>query len=803
MNSNLYVLNYNNYYNRIVKRLDTLDEYMTYSTGITIESCSFNPNDGVTTSHYFKSNIKQFNGDYLLETQVNTQGIEQIKSRWFILEVRRERVGGWTLTLQRDIVADKYDAIIEAPVFIEKATVGLNDSAIFNSENMTFNEIKTKETLLKDGTNSSWIALYFAQDTEIAEKTVTLKGDADIDLTTIDHTAWQYYGLVSKPVKPSNLSVGILFEALHVYADYLYNDYNGHWYKYETPVGNVAYGSSTKNRLKILQNSINENAETIITNTLNDITSEKGWLNSFDASIYNNKLIAFRDGYYRCKIIESTTNFAEKSGVNLTSTYSNLKSRVETIFNTTGVDWRLVQNETGYAKLFSLKTTLKTYTVELTLESANNKTYSYKIPQGHNRTEDQPFDIVMIPYDSVLFRKGGGASKSSQQNVSLLVAKDIIENNKGSSKLIDAQIVPYFPRPDIIIKSDITDSPKINLDAFVENTDYNVITDSSNKPVSFIWYVQKASFTNRLSYDCGSLDVRTVSLFGDEYDIKCAIETQKLRICSPNYNGIFEFQPIKAGINTSTIDFDIDCTYMPQTPYIHVSPVFNGRLYGGDFDDARGLICGGDFSMAQSSDQWETYKAQNKNYQIAFNRQVENIEINNSVQRINEVASTIVGSAQGVTSGAMTGAMVGGPYGAAAGAIVGGAAAVGGGIADIVNNEKLRQEALDYTKDQFGYQLGNIKALPDSLVKLPAQTYNNKYFPFVEYYTCTDEEKEALKNKIKYNGMTIMRIGSISDFILGDYSYIKGQLIRLEDTGCDSHEVMYIASELNKGIFIK
>ena len=125
------------------------------------------------------------------------------------------------------------------------------------------------------------------------------------------------------------------------------------------------------------------------------------------------------------------------------------------------------------------------------------------------------------------------------------------------------------------------------------------------------------------------------------------------------------------------------------------------------------------------------------------------------------------------------------------------------GAADIMLADKLRKESLDYTKDQFGYQLGNIRALPDSLVKLPAQTYNNKIWPFVEYYTCTNEEKLALKNKIKYNGMTIMRIGTIKDFIRQEESYIKGKLIRTDLIKADSHEIMELAAELNQGIFIK
>ena len=50
--------------------------------------------------------------------------------------------------------------------------------------------------------------------------------------------------------------------------------------------------------------------------------------------------------------------------------------------------------------------------------------------------------------------------------------------------------------------------------------------------------------------------------------------------------------------------------------------------------------------------------------------------------------------------------------------------------------------------------------------------------------------------------MTIMRIGKINEFLQTEPTYIKGQLIRLEDTGEDYHFINEIANEINKGVFI-
>ena len=74
-----------------------------------------------------------------------------------------------------------------------------------------------------------------------------------------------------------------------------------------------------------------------------------------------------------------------------------------------------------------------------------------------------------------------------------------------------------------------------------------------------------------------------------------------------------------------------------------------------------------------------------------------------------------------------------------------------------------------------GNRMGqNIQAIPTSLTKTSALTYNTRVWPFVEYYTCTEKEREALKDKIKYNGMTIMKIGKLTDYTLGVGNFFKG-----------------------------
>ena len=70
-------------------------------------------------------------------------------------------------------------------------------------------------------------------------------------------------------------------------------------------------------------------------------------------------------------------------------------------------------------------------------------------------------------------------------------------------------------------------------------------------------------------------------------------ETKMYRLCSPNWASSFEFSPIK---NNGVSYFNIYCTFKPYQPYIRIAPGFR-NLYGADYNDARGLILGGDYSI--------------------------------------------------------------------------------------------------------------------------------------------------------------------------------------------------------------
>ena len=285
-------------------------------------------------------------------------------------------------------------------------------------------------------------------------------------------------------------------------------------------------------------------------------------------------------------------------------------------------------------------------------------------------------------------------------------------------------------------------------------------------------------------------------------DVKVSNECDMYRLSSGNYNGIFEFSMAKSyGID----GFKVECNYKPWSPYIHIVPKLKG-LYGEEFinlDDARGLICGGDFSLTQLSNQWADYQLNNKTYQEMFDRQIKNLDVTQDIQRQQTEIGAVLGALGGGITGAAGGYKAGGGYGAIAGAGLGLIGSAVGGAVDLDMLKRQQQEQRSYQIDMYNYNLQNIQAIPSSITKTTALTQNTRIWPFLEYYTCTDVEKQAFRDKLKYNGMTVMAIGKMSDYIIpGEPHFLLGQIIRLPNLREDSHMANDIYEEITKGVYI-
>lgn len=842
--TNIYVIKYNTYFNRIVKRESSLTDYLTGEYQISPNN-SFNPNDDVNGETVVNFKPK---GDYLI-----VANDDEIVSRWFIIESIRLRTGQYRLTLRRDLIVDDYDTIVESPMFIEKATANTNDPLIFNSENMSFNQIKKSETLLKDETNCAWVVGYIPRDFKSDGVTITYPLTGSQDFTVEKLSDWKYYNYIGTnkgSLQKAIYGVYVKAEQQMISAG-LNSDGSIYSLPYWEPsgkVGDIPTPSLIENGLTFVDPYLNalsinkfrdEVFNGVIVKDLNSqLSSEQGL--STDISPYlqselNNKILLDKSSntYYRITVTntyrEEITNF---SNININR-------------NIPGVEI------TGTAQTGNFKVDFAYYEVTIKIEQAYETAY-LTIPENRYHLNDQPYDMFCMPFsDDLEIYKNGTLQLKANKNLALSIGTSI-GSMVGSTGIYDVQLLPYCP-----VRYCIQDDGKFD---FKDATVTKIVRDSEGvKPIGYLFWANTSTFTFNINqrltilkdeissshhtetisniggvsvlipfanvlkvevvnstipyikYGYSKVTGQLTINYGTENagkevgftvvatiassfsptaeEIKVANECDKYRLCSPNYNGQFEFNLAKNGdVNY----FNVDCSYKPFNPYIHVNPEFGG-LYGRDFNDARGLICSGDFSLPQITSAWANYEANNKNYENIFNRQIQNLEISQNNQRLADIVGGISSAA---TVGMGAGLLAGGPIGAAVG--IGSAAS---GVADYFINENNRKEQMSYTKDMYSYNLQNIKAIPYSLTKVSAINSNNKLYPFIEYYTCTQDEKDALINKLKYDGMTIMKIGTINQYLHKDKTFIKGTLIRI-NLNKDSNYINNIYNELMKGVYI-
>lgn len=209
---------YNNYFNRIRKQEADISAYKEASTSyLEYGNVNFNPNDGIVTELVVGGDTQKIvttvgaetnskpldfeeagSPDYLIAYNTKTIQIDgvdttvnEIHSRWFILECVRIMNGQYKLALKRDVLVDYGEDIMTAPCYVEKGWIDdVNNPLVLNSEGMSFNQQKQGETLLRDATNCAWLVGYLKKD--ISEpKTVSYTFPSEVpEAVALDSFDW-------------------------------------------------------------------------------------------------------------------------------------------------------------------------------------------------------------------------------------------------------------------------------------------------------------------------------------------------------------------------------------------------------------------------------------------------------------------------------------------------------------------------------------------------------------------------------------------------------------------------------------
>lgn len=768
----LYFLKYNNYFNRTYKKEKQLISYLDFEVG-RVEDCElWNPNDGVYTEQDLEYEYEM--GKVFPDYMIAAVGSE-IESRWFVLDGKRLSNGMYHMSLRRDIIADEIDKILESPMYIQRALLPENNTLIYNGENISVNQIKTKETLIKDNSGVAWIVGYLNRS--VKSKDITGALDIEPNATYDSLAAWTDYQYVANWFNGYTADSNNWFTLYwsKVNANPLAPDW---WVRsWDIKLGYIKQNSDSQNRIRLgwvhtpsdsfPSTNLVTDAFTQSTSWIDDIRTNFGIKSEVDTQNLvglDDSIVYIKDinTYYKVRLISESVTYEE------TLNSTEAKTEASQIYNIcSNVLGGNLNNTAGKEPVYTFHSSGTRYKLELE-EISTEKGFKYTIPAARPHLDDAPYDMFAIPY--------GTYNSLGDKTIAMKAATAATaEFNVGTaSELYDVQLLPFQP---VLSSTTITD-----------------IKNSADKVIGKIYWATSSTFSKTILLN------EPVSVKNKKIEHIC----DKYRLVSPNYSGQFEFT---AAANNGISGVKVDATYLPLNPYIRVAPLFGG-LYGKEFEDARGLICGGDFSLPVVNSAWISYQQSNKYYQAIFDRQVSNLEFNNKINRTMQGWQVGAGIVQGGASGAVAGSTFG-PWGAAGGAAAGLVASTLGGAYDLNLSEQLRQEQLRYNSDIHDLNIATIQAQPYSLSKTTAFTANNKIFPILEYYTCSNEEKELVATHIINYSMTVGAIGKLKDYIKNTWQYnnvyarnfIKGTFLKLKDLFEDYHYLNALNEELNIGVY--
>lgn len=718
------------------------------------------------------------------------------------------------------------------PCMINKGIIkSFNSPLLRNSEGVSVNQVKSdREILLKDNTSVPWIVIYLAKGT-LTDPNLP---QVTIPLVSPDYTLsgsiedWDLYkfrlgGDENTKDYVTATTVNINYNYKHTGEVHLWDN---DMYSYQATVsligdglvesgmdqGNTSFSTNLSldpRGLATVKSHLDELIGTNYTNTI--ITRAIDLFNVHrlaDLIQYDGKIIKDSlNKLYQIKVVQVSNPVEEVQLVYGPPLYNTLTE----IWNNAAA-----QSVVPGAGAITVSAPCVNYRIEISEVSSANM--SFILNRLNDFVSDSPlFDVIALPYGEINYTTGNSGvyangSYTTSATKSMMIA-NAIGTQLTSSRVLDIQLLPYcpvwIPKGSEGSFTDVgaymltgTEIPTMVFD----NAASMGIVLEGNDHQDMIFGVKHITSTFNISQPVSAGSYKHAVSIGDSCRrVKYVNDCTMVRLCSPNYAGVFEFNLAKNGMSVES--FNVDMTLRPFNPYIHVNPNFK-MLYGTDTDDARGLICGGDFSLGVLNDQWKQYELQNKNYQAIFDRQIQNLDVTQDIQRVQAWAGLFGGAAQGAASGAAIGAFAGGGViGAAVGGALGGAASAIGGAADLAMLDKAQKEQRSYMQDNFKLQLGNVKALPTTITKTSALTANNKIFPFIELYECTETERDAFLDKIEYDGMTVDAIGKMNTYVtLGSekYEYIQCRIIRYPTNlmNISNHEIDELNNELMKGVYI-
>ena len=833
--------NFNNYYNRQLKIRETLDDYIDddeiYITSIGTEErpMNFDIKDGLLTEAIFNYTAANPTPDYAIVEYEDTF------TRWFVIECKQTRGLQHKAILKRDVLAEFYSVIKESPCIIQKGYVGNSSVLAFNKEQQQYNKVKDKELLIKDTTGMGYVVGFIDRDKDHNSPIdATYKGSLEVnfDYATLSSEIKDYMAIGSatpnqKLTRIYNNSKEEILYALNtnilwqltgpfivrnrendtgkIYASI---QSEGRSYFSQAPsTGDVVSKYTTLTRAYLSESDTPTlehcglratQYDYVTENQIKSFTEQyaKKWnskLNISLAEIYTalnydyskmNQLLDYvgqiceiSGVYYKVELVRSNKQSLSVA-VNNTAFPNSFKNSLK---NTLPTNQEVESMNAGSnsPSYITGHTPEELQPSDFTMYYNNEEIYLKLVQQNinvwtvvtskTNRTHlvDAPYDMFVIPYgDDNITYKYMNVDYHPDKRMALNLAIEMCRS-LGTGASYDIQIVPYCPIRNEGTIADEVDFSLCNCETIYSGTNH----DSTDTVIGVYMWAEKSALTFSIEEGRGDL-----TLVGSELTYKEITQLKQFILCSPDKSSQWEFNPcMNNGIKKWNVSFD----YRPFSSYVKVQPEWD-YLYGSSESDMRGLIFNGSYSITQLSDAWSNYVANNKNYQAIFDTQIGTQIKQYDIQ--NKAAWETL-AARSIGWG-----------------FVGPAMKTYYNIKEQEMQESIQNVQLEAQRKLFEYQLDNIQSQPTTISKLTSINTDFRIFPFVEVFTGSDTDIKNFRNNIKWNGMTIMCVGKIEEYLeSGTETFVQATLLRYNhfiNIENDFTAVQEINTELNKGIYI-
>lgn len=852
MFSTIYLFNRTKYgyHNKLYTLKRTLDNMIEQSSEWTKrERVNFDRTNGLMTTIVLNTSSTAHNDNYYEFNYLYDVTRDQ---RWFITGVTETRNGQFQYTLVRDVFSDYYGSISDVPTIINRANqiTAVTQQAQYK-KTLSLSQIKTGEITLNDGIGNGWIYVYFAKNAALTT------GGSYFSVAKVNNAINDTVVLTDAMKSDLGKKLIVLDDMMIDFYLWLQPDINENraYYLYEGDYTKLVPYVSSKSLVgdKPFFDVLEEDPTTdemmyYIRRHYSEYKSYAISQNQYVVNEQYNALVGLNG-----QVIKDsegklyTVRVDDVAG----SEHDVYASDEMVIAFAEEFDLNPISKKVGDdRKALTFKLKGKCYNISFT-EVKDTSAYYVSIPVSwiNNRavTTNCLYDIMAFPVECTVLTKSlkSDSSVYTSQVINTTYADTInfvqaLKTSMGDA-VYDIQWLPYGPIEPTTSSSTYYDlTNKLSGDkktnwsnntSTITTTEGDETTTSRSEKV-----IHDSTVVNQVICGCVSTETGTVqanvawinltsnvisrrvnmdiiSVGNDYMANRLANEEYMYRLCGPNWNSTFEFSAVNNG---GFKGYYIDVTLKPYNPFVRVQPIF-GNMYGSNFNDPRGLILKGDFSIEQCTEAFRNYQLNNRNYELVFNRQIQSLDLKNSVaNRMDELNSGLdtlsifTGGLKGASQGALSGATTGSIGGAAIGAGIGATAATIGGIADLTLNDSIRDmnrsirmDARDASIKQYQYQLGNIQALPNTLSRSSSFDAMYRIYPVLEIYSCSESEKLQTELAVKWCGIDINQMSTIDEQYENGTGelYIAATLLRTE--GLNDQEFGALSQLLADGIYIE